>query len=520
VNPEKAPVEIIPALLDGTDAPPANTLRGRVVDNQGRPIAGATVQPRLIFNKDGTGGTSCSPGGVPLAVTDQLGNFFITTPSPFASMDLQVEAQGFARKILTGLAGGTLRHDLTMTEGVAVTGRVLWNGQPLAGVSVGIVSTDRRRSGAGHYETGTGVDGRFAFVNIPPNLEFSLYGIMQTLKTFGAIIPSRFRTGGEGSQVEAGDLLVVPARRLAGRVVLDDGRPIPAKTHLVIGVPDAWDALQFELGEDGGFDATGIPAGVVSVSVRVPGYRVSRKNKSQDLLNPNRLLGRVDEDITNLVILVEKGAMLAPNYNSPHGIGPPTQPLRGAEPGRNIEEVHAQNWRISGRVTDAKTGQPVPSFLVTPGNHIFHGIGFDQRNEAQGSNGVYAVELSKRFSQPVLKVEADGYLPVALAPPQEDRINFEIALQPGGGPAGVVLLPDGKPAADVTVGLFCAGNPGACIRQGKLEMFRGLATNLLRTTGADGFFSFRPELEMRVIVAAGAAGFKICALPTSFESFS
>jgi hypothetical protein len=242
----------------------------------------------------------------------------------------------------------------------------------------------------------------------------------------------------------------------------------------------------------------------------VPGYRVSRKNISLDVLNPNRLLGRLDEDITNLVILVEKGDMLEPNCDSPHGEWPPTQPLRGVEAGRHPEEVRAHSWRISGRVIDAKTGQPVPSVFVTPGDKLFQRTGFDQRNQAQGSNGDYAVDLSKRFSQPVLKVEADGYLPIVLKPPQEDRINFEIALQPGSGPAGAVLLPDGNPAANVTVGLFCAGNQWMRIREGKLESQQ--ARRLLRTTDAGGLFSFQPELEMQSVVAASPDGFKLLSL--------
>jgi hypothetical protein len=59
-------------------------------------------------------------------------------------------------------------------------------------------------------------------------------------------------------------------------------------------------------------------------------------------------------------------------------------------------------------VTDAKTGRPVPTFLVTPGNRSFQGPGFDYRDQAQGIDGVYTVDLSKRFSQPVLKIEANG----------------------------------------------------------------------------------------------------------------
>jgi peroxiredoxin len=126
-------------------------------------------------------------------------------------------------------------------------------------------------------------------------------------------------------------------------------------------------------------------------------------------------------------------------------------------------------------------------------------------------DGVYTVGLSKRFSQPVLKVVASGYLPVALTPPQEDRTDFAIALQSGQGPSGIVLLPDGKPAANVTVALSCAGHQGVCIRGGQVRISH--AQHLVQTTDSGGAFSFLPELEMQTVVAASPDGFKLVSLP-------
>jgi hypothetical protein len=313
MNPGTGPIETKLAPPNCPEAPPGSTLRGRVVDGQGRPIVGATVQHRLIIFKDGTVRGGCSPGTEQQMITDQSGDFMITLDKPVASIDVKVEAKGFAQKIFTGLTSGTLRYDLTMTEGAAVKGRVICNGQPLASVSVGVAAIHRGQDTQGNYEAATDADGRFAFSNLPPNIEYLLYGIMRTLQSFGALPPLQLWTGGDGSQSDTGDLMIVPAHRLAGRIILDDGQPIPPKTRLFVGLHGAWDPLEPEVDKDGSFETTGIPSGLIRVSLRVPGYRVSRKNDSQDVLNPNCLVGSVSDDLTNLVILMEKGAMLGRN---------------------------------------------------------------------------------------------------------------------------------------------------------------------------------------------------------------
>ncbi len=465
VDPAKGPVTVELEKRNYADSPPENTLRGRVIDTKGAPIIGAAVEAFGIRQKDGSATWGALEGVDPLAVTDDKGEFLITSLKPFAALDVKVEARGFANKTFTELRGGSTPHDLTITEGAEVSGRVTWNGKPLGGVSVGIVSTDRSAENfAGNYEVGTDAGGRFAFLNLPPNVQYNLYGIMQTIHDFGATTPAHVATGGDSSKVDAGDLVVGPAHRIAGRVVLDDGKPIPAATRLMIGREDAWDALHIELDKDGRFDAAGIATGVVSMSLRVPGYRVSAKNGSLDRLN-YRLVGRADADITNMTILLEKGAEIQPDLsNLSMENMPEDRPLRGMEGRPAKEAMRVQSWTISGRVTDAKTGQPVPAFLVTPGFKQFQRFIFDGYGEFRGTNGVYAVNVSKRLSEPYLKVEAEGYLPIATSLPLGNRTDFDIKLKPGTGPSGIVLLPDGKPAANITVGLVCAGKQGMRIR--------------------------------------------------------
>jgi beta-lactamase regulating signal transducer with metallopeptidase domain/uncharacterized GH25 family protein/peroxiredoxin len=512
VDPARGPVKVLLEPRNYADSPPGNTLLGRVVDSQGKPIAGAAVEAHGINHKDGSGGWGSLPGVDPLAVTDEQGDFLLTSRNPFLAMDVIVESRGLARKTFTELRSGTTRHDLTMTEGAMVTGRVTWQGKPLPGVSVGMVATDRRpESFTGNFEVGTDADGRFAFINLPPNVQYQLYGIMQTLQSYGAAKSLPISTEGDGSKVDAGDLVVGPAHRVSGRVVLDDGNPIPPGTRILINREAAWDGLQIVLDQEGRFDTAGIPSGDVSLGVEVPGYRLSARNAGLDRLNPFLISGRVDKDITNLILVMEKGPRLEPNFDSPSINATSPHPLRGAEGGPRLEEIRSQSWHISGRVTDAKTGKPVASFQVTPGTSNYFNIRLEQHDRVEGSNGFYTVELSKHFAPPILKVDAAGYVPAAVTPLQADKTDLDITLQPGQGPSGTVLLPGGKPAANVTVGLLCGGQQEISINEGKL---RGSwqTGNLLQITDADGHFSFAPELQMQSVAAASLDGFKLVSL--------
>jgi peroxiredoxin/uncharacterized GH25 family protein len=511
VNPADGPLYAIMEKRDISHVPPANTVRGRVLDPKGGPIEGATVESHGVHDTGGSTMWGEKAGLDPLAVTDSKGEFILTSRQPFAALDVKAEAHGFASKIFTELAGGTNRHDLTVTEGATVTGRVVWNGQPLTNVSMGIVSVDRGMENfTGNFEIGTDADGRFTFANLPPNTQYNLYGMAQTMKKFGTAGLSEVSTGGDGSKTDVGDVKVTPGHRLAGRVVLDDGKPIPAQTRITVGLEQAWDSSEIMLDKEGRFEASNFPSGVVTLWVRISGYHLSMKNFSTDRMN-YRLMGRLDRDITNLTVLLETGPQPEPDYNNLDlGDRPEQSPLAGIE-GGGRREAAGRSWQISGHVVDGKTGKPVASFQLTPGNNVYSRVNLDLRNQIKGSNGVYAVQLNKRFADPVLKVEADGYLPIAIPPPQRDTTNFEITLQPGDGPSGVVLLPDGKPAAKASVGLVCADQQGLGLSGGdKITSWRN--KSIVQTTDAQGHFAFRPELQMEDVAAASPAGFKLVSL--------
>lgn len=509
VDPAKGAVTIKLAPIELADAPPANSLHGRIVDTNGTPIAGAEVDAHGIRSFNGGGMWGQLDGVDPLAVTDEKGEFLITSRKPFDLMDVRVSARGYANKNFVKLSSGSEIHQLTLTAGAGIAGRVLFNGKPLANVELEIASADRTmESSSANLNIGTDSKGRFLFLNLPPNADYDLSGTMKSLARFGAIPVQVIHSGDDGSTTDAGDLIVTPGHRLSGRVILADGKPLPPKTRLLISRSEAWDSMQIELPPDGAFALSNVPAETYDLAVRVPGYQLSPKNASYDTMNPGRLLGRVDADTTNLTFLLEHVKAPTPqDYGDDESQWPQNRPLKGV--GGNQQADHSQDWVVSGHVTDAQTREPIKQFNATPGDeNLMRGqIHWAQRNAVGGTNGLYTLYLDKHWEQPVIKVEAEGYLPQSVIPPLLEQSNVDFALQKGNGPRGIVCLPNGKPVAGADVLLICPDAQDPSLRDDHLEQGWPRQGDILLKTGPAGRFSFEPRLGMQSLAAASPDGF-------------
>ena len=157
----------------------------------------------------------------------------------------------------------------------------------------------------GDASIGTDVNGRFTFLNVHPDENYFVYGMMGTIKDGGAVAVVRIHSSGDGTTTDAGDLPVVRGHRIKGQVVLSDGKSVPAKTRLMVSREHAWDHQRVELDQDGRFEISALPTEKYSLNVSLRGYVISSKNHSIDSQVAGQLKGTIDQDIDSLKILME-----------------------------------------------------------------------------------------------------------------------------------------------------------------------------------------------------------------------
>ncbi len=174
---------------------------------------------------------------------------------------------------------------------------------------------------------------------------------------------------------------------------------------------------------------------------------------------------------------------------------------------------------VTGRVTDAETGAPVDNFKFTLG-HSQPWAPDDEKpiwnlRSQTATNGTYAAVIEEE-QVPYLRVEADGYDTVEAMVQLTNEFggvgNFQLRPKSAANSIrGVVLLPDGTPAAGVEVAL-CTTQVGVMLNGTAFEpgafgnVRPSAASDYRRRTDEQGFFSFDPKPGAHTVVAVGQAG--------------
>jgi hypothetical protein len=307
VDPRKGPASVHLKKIDPKRLEAGHMLRGLVLDPEGHPVAGARVYP--VGYKDSKTRMWGSVRGVdPLAITNMKGQFLLTSEAADISLDLRIESPGLATADRELLPNRAEPHTIRMAYGVSVKGRVIKQGEPVAGVVVGLAQADRGLNFRGPQETRTDSKGRFHFPNVCAKDSYYLYGIMEdSARLGGALQVKKITTKADGEESSPTELEVVPCYRISGRVTMADGKGVPEHLKLYIDRKEAWDYQAVEVDGNGRFSLTGVPGEQVCLAIVNTKYHFAPENKSVDPFDPSQLWGTVRGDVKDLCIRVAQG---------------------------------------------------------------------------------------------------------------------------------------------------------------------------------------------------------------------
>lgn len=440
----------------------AETVGGQVVDGEQRPLSGVSVW--LTY---GVGDTSWREPDEDrervgfmrrfrLGATDAQGRWICATIPPgrehytfeFEHPDFVKQKAEVSLNDETAVGRETIRLlrarklVTVMQAGAVAFGQVVNGaGEPVTGARVG-------RSWLEPLAT-TDAEGQFTVRSLPR-------GEISLTATADGFAPKRFQAEAGGGAVR---VTLEPGATLRARLVNTNAEPIPGGTLVLEAGFDqgsfGWDGKS---DEEGRIEWRSAPPGrELTFTAYAPGYRYHRR------------LSLATDGTEQTVTLHPK-------------------------------------LEVSGDVVDAQTGQPIARFKAIPGEGREH-PNFDRSELHYGTEGQYRLSFDEMGAL-VIRLEAEGYEPEIgypqPGPAGEPRCDFRLRrLDPKAGVQGVVLNPDGSPAADAEVAL-CGLEHSAMLGRGR---FLNRTENLVTNADASGRFRFPIVRVPHTVVAVSPRGF-------------
>jgi protocatechuate 3,4-dioxygenase beta subunit len=523
-DPKSGPIQI--RLQEKAFTTNAFNVLVKVVDTEGRPVFGALAEREGVRHQGGTSWGS-SEGFPDFAVADERGEFTFGRAKPFSALQMTITAPGFAPN-KCWVEVSNVVQTVAIDAGARLHGRVLKDGQPLRHVTIGVSGVERNSEVyVGNFTATTDTNGVYEFEHLPARKSFWLYGTMDSLKAHGAIRPRQILSAAVGESTNDVDLEVGPGLRLAGRVQTRHGEPLPNGLQLSLSV-EHWDSQSTKVDTNGNFAFTGLAAGLVEVSFHQSKWRLSPVNRSFDDWGNHELVGMLQQDRDDFLVVIEPGEhsySYSNNGQLPAADQVRARPIYGAEP------TGPYPITLAGQVLDDATGKPISKFVVVPGRKppvtrpavaptkpLLQQIAgafrrpttpwnempwWDSSRKDTFTNGNFSLDFVPLTSAPMFRVEAAGYEVFISEPMATNTTNLVIRLISGSGPSGIVLAPDGKPAPGATL-WYAVSREQASLRDRQLEgygMRQGLQTN-----DADGRFTFQNRPEGRKLFVAHTNG--------------
>lgn len=537
--------------------PGTETLELRVIDAPtGDPIPGASVPVNYVLNAEWIRRDDL--------VTDSSGICRVPIPhGRLARLDVGAHLPGWENRFLTWRSDWPwprpTAHTLRLARAETLSGLATdpATGRPLAGANVWIdyqmsdtswrePAEDREREGwfARLPLGSTDAEGRWECRVFPPSRTRGRI-VLEHPDFVPASIALHRPENGEGGSGAWEELVrgthvtaMQPGFRVRGRALGPARQPVPG-----VRLATAWHEAGVTSDAAGAFELPSLPRGPVMLVAQADGYapRKFRADAGGDevevVLEPGgELLARITTQdgtpIPGATLILEDGfgdgAIGWTGHTDVDGRvawrGAPRdralvftawaeghQYARGVTLRTDVAEqsvVLRPAFEVTGTVTDAATGQPVPWFKAIPGNGIDTGA-FVRSDLTYGTNGHYRLSFSEGGDFAV-RVEAEGYVPAVgtprPGPAGEPRCDLRLQRDdPALGIRGTVQHPDASPASGVEVGL-CSFDRGVVIAAGRFSPQEAEFQTVTRTD-AEGRFAFAPTRAPHTLVAISPRGY-------------
>lgn len=265
-----------PGVLAPTEEPvrivlkPSSAVEGRVVDEDGKPVPGSRVslvptEPTAMSR----GFMMFSANATRSAVSADDGSFRLEDVPPGA-VEVRAEAAGKQSGVLSNLevpSGQDLKGvEIELAAAAVVEGRVLAGGRPVPGAEVQIVQPDMGR-GTRFFMmpmATTDGDGYYRLDGVAPGTR----AVQVEHKSYTKAVRELEVRSGTNSL----DVALEKGSEISGRVVGDDGRPVPSARVLLVEGSRFWDLPSATSAADGSFTIEGVADGTYRVKAEKEGY--------------------------------------------------------------------------------------------------------------------------------------------------------------------------------------------------------------------------------------------------------
>jgi hypothetical protein len=288
-------------------------IKGVVKDGDGKAVWGAEVVP---FGFQAGKDRWWPATGVPVAatVTAQKGEFVYWITKQEGSknvpeqVDIRVNARGFASTNTLLLSPGEDAKEFTLGAGATIVGRLVHEGKGVANAVISAQQEEMRvERFIGYFNTRTDEEGSFKIEHVKGGEKYVVRATMASVGERGAMPVQTVSAPGEGESVDLGEVSLAPAHVVAGRLKMSDGKKVKEGTMVTLSLDVGTDRMVAKTDGEGKFRFAGVPTGGVWLDLNVNGYRPSKENASYESVNGTSLLGLVEEDMTDLVVLIEPG---------------------------------------------------------------------------------------------------------------------------------------------------------------------------------------------------------------------